>query len=156
MKRNGKLFVALHALVHLERHDGSPMTSHEIAGCLSTNPVVIRRVLGDLRQGGILGATRGRGGGWLLARPAASVTMRDVCEALGESIVGVMEVADPGHPSCAVVGSLTESLGGVLDEVRAILDDRLGRITLADLATDVSTRAALAGHSFPEVHTHAS
>ena len=155
MKRNGKLFVALHALVHLDRHGGSPMTSEAIAGCLSTNPVVIRRTLGELRQGGILRAVRGHGGGWALALPAAQITLRDVCAALGESIVGGME-ADPAHPGCAVVGSLTDSLGGVLQEVRALLDDRLSRITLADLSADVSNRAALAGYSLPEVISHGS
>lgn len=156
MKRNGKLFVALHALVHLDRHGVAPMTSEALAGCLSSNPVVVRRTLGEMRRAGILRAARGHGGGWTLAFPAASITVRDVCAALGESIVGVMEIADPEHPGCAVVGSLTDSLGGVLDEVRAMLDDRLGRITLADLTADVSNRAALAGYPLPEVHTHAS
>lgn len=155
MKRNGKLFVALHALVHLDRHGGTPMTSEAIAGCLSTNPVVIRRTLGELRQGGILESTRGHGGGWTLARPAGSITIRDVCTALGESIVAVME-ADPAHPSCAIVGSLTESIGGVLAEVRSLLDERLGRITLADLSADVSNRAALSGYVFQEVPRHGS
>ena len=155
MRRSDKLFVALHALVHLDRHGDSPMTSEAIAGCLSTNPVVIRRTLGELRKGGILSAARGHGGGWTLARPAVSISLRDVCAALGESIVAVME-ADPDHPSCAVVGSLTDSLGGVLAEVRALLDDRLSRITLADLSADVSNRAALAGHHFQEVLRHGS
>ena len=153
MRRNGKLFVALHALVHLDRHGGAPMTSETIAGCLSTNPVVIRRTLGELRVGGILGAARGHGGGWTLARAAASITLLEICAALGESLVEVME-ADPAHPGCAVVGSLNESLGSVLVEVRALLDDRLGRITLADLSADVSTRAGDAGFHLPEVVTH--
>lgn len=155
MRRNGKLFVALHALVHLDRHGGVPMTSEAIAGCLSTNPVVVRRTLGELRRGGILGAVRGHGGGWTLARPAATITLLDICAALGESLVEVME-PDPAHPSCAVVGSLTDSLGGVLAEVRALLDDRLGRITLAGLSADVSTRTGVAGFHLPEFAHHGS
>jgi len=155
MKRNDRLFVALHALVHLDRHGGAPMTSEAIAGCLSTNPVVIRRTLGVLRRGGILTAARGHGGGWTLARPAGSISLLDICAALGESLVEMME-PDPAHPGCAVVDSLTDSLGGVLAEVRALLDDRLGRITLADLSADVVTRAGVAGYHFPEVLHHGS
>ena len=131
------------------------MTSETVAGCLSTNPVVIRRTLGELRQGGILMSARGHGGGWSLARPAAAITLRDVCDALGESLVDPLQ-ADPDHPGCAVVGSLTDSLGGVLAEVRALLDERMSRITLADLSADVSNRAALGGYQFQEVHRHGS
>lgn len=150
MKRNGKLFVALHALVHLDGQDDRPLTSEVIAGCLSTNPVVIRRTLGELRQGGLLRSARGHGGGWSLAKPAASITLRDVCAALGESLVDPLQ-ADPEHPGCAVVGSLTDSLGGVLAAARALLDDQLSKITLADLSADVSQRAAHSGYHLQEV-----
>ena len=155
MRRNGKLFVALHALVHLDRHGGLPMTSEAIAGCLSTNPVVIRRTLGELRRGGILKAERGHGGGWTLGQPAEAITLRDVCAALGEALVEPLQ-ADPEHPGCAVVGSLAGSFGDVLVEVRTLLNERLSRITLADLSADVSTRAALGGYTLPEVITRGS
>ena len=153
MKRNGKLFVALHALVHLDRHGGRAMTSEAVAACLSTHPVVVRRTLGELRQGGILQATRGHGGGWSLAKPADAISLRDVCAALGESLVDPLQV-DPEHPGCAVVGSLTDSLGGGLVEIQALLDERLGRITLADLSADVTERAGVAGYRLPEVTNH--
>lgn len=155
MKLNGKLFVALHALVHLDRHGGRPITSEAIAGCLATNPVVVRRTLGELRRGGILGAARGHGGGWTLARSADAITLRDVLAALGETLVDPIE-ADPAHPGCAVVGSLTDSLGDVLAEMQALLDDRLRRVTLADLSADVTRRAGVAGYSLPEVVRHGS
>ena len=129
------------------------MTSEAIAGCLSTNPVVIRRTLGELRQGGIVGAARGHGGGWTLARPAGSISLLDICAALGETLIDPIQT-DPAYPGCAVVGSLTDSLGGVMAGVRALLDDRLGRIILADLSADVSERAGVSGYHLPEVVTH--
>ncbi len=50
---------------------------------ISTNPVVVRRMMGGLRDRGIVSSEKGHGGGWQLARPLADVTLRDVYEAVG-------------------------------------------------------------------------
>ena len=52
MKRDSRLSLVLHALLHMAQRDDS-MTSEQLAACLNTNPVVVRRTLGLLRQAGI-------------------------------------------------------------------------------------------------------
>ena len=78
MKRSSRLSLALHALVHLHKQPGEAITSSTLAQCLMTNPVVVRRVLGELREAGIVGSTKGHDGGWRLLRPAGEISLRQV------------------------------------------------------------------------------
>ena len=48
------------------------MTSEALAKCLGTNPVVVRRTMGSLREAGLVAAERGHGGGWRLAADLSS------------------------------------------------------------------------------------
>ena len=132
MKRNGKLSLALHALGHLARAD-APMTSDAIAAHCRTNPVVVRRTLGPLRDAGIVAAEKGHSGGWTLARPAARITLAEVHVALGDPLVPQVSTQDP--PSgCAIERMLTDLVGTALSEAETLLVGRLARATLADLA----------------------
>jgi DNA-binding IscR family transcriptional regulator len=58
MKRSSRLSIALHALVHLHAQPDKSLTSAALATCLMTNPVVVRRVLGELREAGIVEASK--------------------------------------------------------------------------------------------------
>lgn len=66
MKRNSRLSAVLHALLHMAERD-RPMTSEELAACLHTNPVVVRRTMAGLREAGLVTSGRGHGGGGRLA-----------------------------------------------------------------------------------------
>ena len=57
MKRDSRLSAVLHALLHMAEHEtrtGLPMTSDQLAVCLSTNPVVVRRTMAGLREQGVI------------------------------------------------------------------------------------------------------
>lgn len=135
MKRNERLSVALHVLLHMsERHD-RPMTSEEMAACIGTNPVVIRRTFAGLREAGIVTSVKGHGGGWRLARPPAEVSLAEIQRALGERVVSVG--ADEPPPQCLLLRSVVRSLDDAVREAELVLERRLATLTLADLAADV-------------------
>ena len=71
---NSKLTVGIHILTLLASSPGEAQTSEYIAGSVNTNPVVIRRLLGLLREAGIVESQGGHGGGWRLQRPAERIT----------------------------------------------------------------------------------
>ena len=58
------------------------MTSEYIAGSVNTNPVVIRRIVGMLKKGGLVVSTEGAGGGTELARLAGKITLAEVYRAV--------------------------------------------------------------------------
>ena len=45
MKKDSRLSSVLHALLHMAER-GEPLTSDELAMCMRTNPVVVRRTMG--------------------------------------------------------------------------------------------------------------
>jgi len=78
LKRNSRLSLALHTLGHMAGDPDGLQTSAEIADHAGTNAVVVRRVLGRLREAGLLNSERGHAGGWQLARSPDSITLADV------------------------------------------------------------------------------
>ncbi len=144
MKRSSRLSVALHALVHLAKQPDQTLTSSALATCLMTNPVVVRRVLGALREAGIVTATRGPEGGWQLKSPAEAVTLRAVSEAMGESLLIRVE-SDPGDRQCGIVRAVDAVMADFLVEAEALLAARLETVTLADLSRSTTHFPFLTG-----------
>ena len=125
---------------HAARH-GAPMTSDQLAVCLSTNPVVVRRTMSGLREQGLVASEKGHGGGWRLARPLDQVTLGQVHAALGGT--GLIPDAPPVEADgCLVEAAVNEALSDTYAAARALLVARLDSITLADLAADFSRRMA--------------
>ena len=133
MKRSSRLSLALHALVHLHKQPGEAISSTTLAQCLMTNPVVVRRVLGELREAGIVAASKGHDGGWRLLRPAAEISLRQVYAAMGENLL-IRTESDPGDIECGIVRSVNTVMGDFLADAEALLAARLERVSLDDIA----------------------
>lgn len=125
--------VAIHVLLLLacSRREG-PATSQFIADSVNTNPVVVRRITGQLARAGLLRVRRGPGGAEMLRNPAA-VTLADIWTAVtprGRTLLPLHACPNQDCPvGRAVHGVLHRSFA---DVERAMLD-ALGRTTLADL-----------------------
>ena len=131
MKRNSRLSLALHTLGHMAGDPESMQTSADIAEHAGTNPVVVRRVLGKLREAGLLTSEKGHAGGWRLARGPDAITLADVYLALDESLVapGEQEVAS----ACSVENILQKKVASVLEDVERSLVEQLAATTIAEV-----------------------
>ena len=142
MKRDSRLSSALHALLHMAEQDG-PVTSDTLARCLDTNPVVVRRTMGYLREAGIVTSERGHAGGWRISADLGSITLRQLHEALGEP--AMFAIGSRNETSeCLVEQSVNAALEGTFAEAQALLLKRFSEITLADLAADFKRRHSAA------------
>ncbi len=133
MKRNSRLSLALHALGHMAAVPDRPCLSADIADHCETNAVVVRRVLGALREAGLVTSEKGHAGGWRLARPAPEITLGDVYKALGESILRADRESGQNPPQCRIEATLLNCVDDALDEAERALVDRLRQVTIADL-----------------------
>ena len=113
------------------------MTSDEMATCLGTNPVLVRRVMAGLRERGYVASAKGHGGGWSISCDLDQVTLRDIYDAVGAPTVFAMgnRVEQPG---CLVEQAVNQSLATAFDEAEALLIARLGEVSLADLSSRFS------------------
>ena len=151
MKRDSRLSSILHVLLHMAEKS-EPLTSETLATFLATNPVVIRRTMASLRDAGFVRSEKGHGGGWVIACDLTKVTMRDIHETLGApSLFAIGNRTE--SPGCIVEQAVNAAMSEGFREAEALLMDRLGRITLADLAADFHQR--FADYKAKQGHSHA-
>jgi DNA-binding IscR family transcriptional regulator len=135
MRRDGRLARMLHVLVHMDKRGGRT-TSETLALMLETNPVVVRRTMGLLKQAGLVRSDGGHGGGWALVRGLASITIRDVHDALGTPRALALEAAID-HPACPVERAAVARLAAIFEATEAFMLERMGDVMLAVIAEDV-------------------
>lgn len=143
MSANSRLTVAAHTLTWIglyQRRGHEVATSDQIAASVNTNPVVIRRLLAQLRKAGLADSRRGAGAGWVLARDLDSITLRDVYEAIEPGRVFDLHRSTP-DPECVVGRSIKPAMAKVYDRIEAVLGDELSKVTLEDVLRDVLASA---------------
>lgn len=152
MKRDSRLSGVLHVLLHMAELE-RPVTSEVLAKAMTTNPVVIRRIMAGLRDQGYVRSDKGHGGGWSLACDLSRVTLRDVYDALGRpSLLALGNRTE--SPGCLVEQAVNAALGQAFDEAEALLLSRFGNVTLAMLSADFHARLVARGgsHDLETVH----
>ncbi len=108
-------------------HDGRTLTRLEdLAQREAVSGNFLVQILNDLRRAGLIESRRGKAGGYLLARGADQITLRQVVEAV-----------DPSLLQCSVTreGDSGQSVRFAWDQVSSALQDSLGQITLESLAS---------------------
>jgi DNA-binding IscR family transcriptional regulator len=138
MRRDSRLSVALHALLHMA--DAGLLTSEAMAAQGDTNPVVIRRTMAGLRAVGIVRSEKGHGGGWSLVRRLDEITLYDVYEALGEPTILAIGTRTES-PGCVVEKAVNHALKDAFASAEALLIKRLKSVSMASLAREVGPHA---------------
>jgi Rrf2 family protein len=107
-----------------------PVKAERIAEAQAIPLNFLENILGQLRQAQIVQSRRGPEGGYLLARPAAEISIADLIRAIDGPLAGVggerpqnLEYTGPAEPLRDVWIAVRASLRGILENV-----------TLADLA----------------------
>ncbi len=140
MRNDSRLSRMLHVLLHMARHEG-PMTSEAIAEMLRTNPVVVRRTMAGLRDSGYVRSDKGHGGGWIIACDLERVSLLDVHRAVGGPRIFAIG-NEHSNPDCAVEQLVNEALEEALRDAEALLVERLGAVSLAELGRGFDARCA--------------
>lgn len=154
MRRDSRLSGVLHVLLHMAEHD-APVTSEALARMMDTNPVVVRRILGGLRDEGYVRSEKGHGGGWTLGCNLSEVTLLDIHTALGSPSLLAMGNRTEA-PGCLVEQAVNARLDDALDEAEALLLTRFGEVTLAALHADVHGRLTARARNHQQEDPHAS
>lgn len=136
MKRDSKLSSVLHVLLHMTNNKG-PLTSEELALCLHTNPVVVRRVLASLRDSGYVASVKGHGGGWSIDCDLSRVTLLDIYHSIGSPTIFAMGNRSD-QTKCLVEAVVNQALDEAFREAEMLLINRLGEVSLAVLAQNFS------------------
>ena len=141
---SARFMTATHVMTMLalaQRAGEEPVPATACAFSLGTNPVVVRRLVGELRDAGLVEASRGAGGGVRLARAAHEVTLADVAAAVQADELALARYA-PGCPSgdCRIAPHIAAEVATRVAELQAAMRAQLAATTLDSLVSNVNHR----------------
>lgn len=132
MTGNTRFAASVHMLAYLAYRQGAAVPSAEIASSVSTNPVVIRRLLSALVKARLVAATKGAAGGFSLASTPENITLRDIYRAVEDRPHRGLDHFSPNH-KCPVGAKISTILQSVYVKAQASMEAELARVTLADV-----------------------
>lgn len=126
--------VAIHILLLLASGQvRGPATSARLAQSINTNPVVVRRITGQLARAGLIRVRRGPGGAEL-ARPPHAISLGDVWQAVNPGIRRpLLPVHSAPDQACPVGRGVQDVLTRAFDLAEAAMQDELRRTSLDSL-----------------------
>ena len=134
-----EFLVAAHALVFLS-HQNRCCSSEEIARNVCTNPARVRKVLAKLERAGLAEGKNGYQGGCALAKSPEQITLLDVLDALGETLVAPRWRSGSLDMDCQIASGMADVMDGVLLAVNESGRGTLRAITVAELERRLFSR----------------
>lgn len=135
--------MAAHMVCAIDYFCGTrPVTSTFLAGSIGTSPVMVRTIMGMLKQAGIINSSKGKTG-ITLARPLEQITLLDLWRAVDQSDAdSLFHFHESPCPQCPVGGNIHAALDDRLEAAQQALESQLQRTTLADVEKDIRLLAA--------------
>ena len=133
MQGNSRFAVGVHALalatIAQEMRKGRPVTSNAIAATVGVHPVHVRRVMGSLREAGLVESQSGPMGGWELTRDAKEITLYDIYLALEPELPFGLPTRVP-DACCRFAPNLPRALADAMESAKQALKQHLSSVTL--------------------------
>lgn len=137
MQISSRFTLAIHIFACIDTFGGEcKVTSDFLAGSTNVNPVIIRKILGQLKGAGLIEVARGTGG-TTVAKPLNEITFLDVYRAV-ECIENgeLFHFHDNPSTNCPVGRNIHHILDDKLLRVQNAMERELASITLEDLKKD--------------------
>ena len=132
MAANSQFSVAVHVLTMLAQSREANLKSDYLAGSVNTNPVVVRRLLGNLSQANLVISQTGANGGTRLARCPEDISLADVYRSVSCGEVFALHGKSPNQ-DCPVGRNIEAVLCRLQKEIDRTVGEKLSQYTLADV-----------------------
>ena len=136
MQISSRFTIAIHVLSCIETFKDEKVTSDFLAGSVNVNPVVIRRLLQQLKAAGIVNVVRGSGGAQIV-KPLTDITLLDIYHAV--ECVDDGELfhfhENPNH-KCPVGRNIHNVLDQRLNQIQSAMEKEMAGITMQDIMND--------------------
>ena len=138
MQISSRFTVALHIFTCVEVfRDECKVTSDFLARSINTNPVIIRKILTQLKNAGLITVARGTGG-ITVTRPLGEITFYDVYKAVDAVEDDTLfRFHDKPNPQCPVGRNIHTLLDAKLADIQNAMEEEMRKHTLAELRDDM-------------------
>ena len=136
MQISSRFTIALHifACVDTFKNDRK-VTSDFLAASINTNPVIIRRILTQLKKAGLIIVARGTGG-IEVTRELSEISFYDVYQAIEPVEDGnLFRFHEGPNPQCPVGRHIHDLLDDKLNAIQTAMEKKKKKYTLEDLQT---------------------
>ena len=146
MQITSKFTIAVHVITAIEYFKGKEtVTSTFLAGSVGVNPVIIRNVMGMLKDAGIINISQGKSG-ISLAKELSDITFYDVYKAVDcVKDEGLFHFHENPNTDCPVGRSIHSSMDGYLRSIQESMEDSMKKITIADISEEVEREISVEG-----------
>ena len=134
MQISSRFTIALHIFTAMDVFGKDhKVTSDFLAGSIGTNPVIVRRLLGQLKDAGLITVARGTGG-CEPTKPLREITFYDVYKAV-DSVEDerLFHMHEHPNPECPVGRNIQALLEDRLMDIQAAMENEMKRHTVAEL-----------------------
>lgn len=134
MQITSRFTVALHIFTCVEVFkDERKITSDFLAESINTNPVIVRKILTQLKNAGLISVARGTGG-ITLTKPISEITFYDVFQAIEPVENGdLFHFHESPNPNCPVGRNIHALLDHKLKAFQGAMEAEMKRYTIEDL-----------------------
>lgn len=134
MQISSRFTIALHILTAIDTfHEEYKVTSDFLAGSINTNPVVVRKILSQLKKAELVSVSRGVAG-MEIARPLGEISFYDVYTAIEPLEDGdLFRFHDDPNPDCPVGRNIHVLLDEKLREIQDAMEEKMRQFNLAQL-----------------------
>ncbi len=138
MQISSRFTIAIHMFSCIDAFQGKyKITSDFLASSIQVNPVIIRKLLSQLRNAGLIEVKRGTGG-TSIAKPLEEITFLDVYRAVGcVEDDTLFHFHENPNPECPVGRNIHAALDNKLSQVQNAMERELASLTLADIKKDM-------------------
>ena len=139
MQISSRFTIALHIFTCVDVFkDEYKVTSDFLAGSINTNPVVIRKILTQLKNAGLITVARGTGG-VESTRPLSEITFYDVYQAIEPVENGdLFHFHESPNPECPVGRNIHALLDDKLKARQGAMEEEMRKYTLLDLRSGIT------------------
>lgn len=137
MQISSRFTLAIHILDCIDTFkDEYKVTSEFLASSTNVNPVIVRKILGQLKTAGIVEVTRGSGGA-IISKPLKDISFLDIYKAVDCIADGeLFNFHENPNPNCPVGRNIHLVLDDKLVQIQNSMEKELASITLEDVHND--------------------
>ena len=134
MQISSRFTIALHIFACVDTFkEEYKVTSDFLAASINTNPVIVRKILSQLKNAGLINVARGTGG-ITFTRPPADITFLEVYEAIEPVENGdLFHFHEAPNPACPVGRNIHGLLDGKLLAIQSAMETEMKKYTIADI-----------------------
>ena len=138
MQIGSKFTIGVHIITALDYFKNIVRVNSDfLAGSIGVNPVIVRNVVSQLREAGIVRTQQGSSGAEL-TRQLDEITLFDVYKAVGsvDAKKGLFHFHEQPNPECPVGRNIHKVINLHLLDAQRAMEERLKSTTLAEILKD--------------------